>query len=230
MERYIEFIYDDVTALYADDTALDQGPDRIPSANEFANIIDSFACSSLLSAKAFVLYLGWEKQTTKWTTGALRNLSRGLSNGFVVGNTIRREMGHRVDVYSAEHILNLFDTDEVMATKLFGHAPEGSDANLFFTDLTTVKNICIGPARLDMEEWDYSSLQAAMNRVNLQAKFGQYQYILRPHYEGLTEILKNFVNSRSPLNGLNESVGGEVCARCAAYSSMRRLRDGGKKL
>lgn len=228
MQRYIEFIYDDVAALYADDGANGQVPHEIPNANEFANTINGFASSSLLAEKRFVLYLGWERQTSKWTNGPLRKLSGTLCDGFVVGTTITQETGSRVDVYSSTNVLNLFDTDEVMATKLFGVAPGVGNTDLFFTDLTTVKNICIGPARLTQMEWDYSTIKAQMSPKTLEEKLGKYQNTLRPYGSGLTDILKDFV--LSPLHGLNKIVLDEVCARCAAYEGMRGLRDGRKQI
>jgi hypothetical protein len=229
MEGYIKFIYDDVTSLYASDQMKHRAPDHVPNANEFANVIDSFACSSLLSPGAFVLYLGWERQTAKWTQGTLRELSKKLSDGFVVGDTITKEMGHRVDVYSSDHVLNLFDADEEMARKLFGRIADGDGANIFLTDLITVKNICVGPARLDMQIWDYSTMTANLSRHDLQGKLNECRDILRPYVHLLTDALRSFVGSDQLVSEMDTSVGEQVCPRCAAYTSVRKLRDSGKR-
>lgn len=227
MTGYIRFIYDDVTSLYASDHLEERTPDHVPNANEFANVIDSFACSSLMSPSAFVLYLGWERQTVKWTEGTLKELSTKLSDGFVVGETIKKEMGHRVDVYSSEHVLNMFDTDEKMARKLFGRIDDSDGVNLFFTDLVTVRNICVGPAKLAKECWDYSTMAANLSQKDLQTKLNNYREVLRPYFDKLTDDLKTFVQQLGcSANELDKDIATQVCVRCTAYSSIRAIRNG----
>lgn len=225
MKQYISFIYDDVTSLYAAQPSELATQDSIPDAKQFANLIDGFACSSLRSPRKFVLYLGWEQQTRKWIEGPLSALKEKLANGFILGNTIKQENNNRVNVYDSDTVLNIFDKDDSMASKLFGAAGSNGDRS-YLTDITTVRNICIGLAAMPAANLNYEVIRRNTSRVDLDQQVAKYQRMLREHRNALTEQLREFADTPYTLNGnLDLHLGNELIARCTAYTTARALRD-----